>query len=96
MPYASTGTWPYSYDACDIGTLANQTNPDKLGPEAALDTGSGDSALSYLPGQKLSACTCQGEDHPGPNVGVGRSAPEIDIIEAQVCQVHSHDARHTK
>ena len=45
-------------------------------------------ALSYLPGQKLSRCTCPGEDHPGPkhNDGtyVGRSAPEIDVFEAQV------------
>lgn len=29
-----------------------------------------------LPGQKASACTCPGEDHPGPNVRVGRGAPE--------------------
>ena len=31
-----------------------------------------------------SACTCRGEDHPGPNVGVGRGAPELDLIEALV------------
>lgn len=37
-----------------------------------------------LPGQRASACTCPGEDHPGPNVNVGRGAPEIDAIEAQV------------
>jgi hypothetical protein len=30
------------------------------------------------------ACTCPGEDHPGPNNGVGRAAPEIDLIEAQI------------
>ena len=44
-------------------------------------------ALSYLPGQKLSRCTCDGEDHPGPKhpdgTFVGRSAPEIDMFEAQ-------------
>lgn len=39
--------------------------------------------FSYQPGQKVSACTCKGEDHPGPNPRVGRGAPEIDIIEAQ-------------
>jgi len=39
--------------------------------------------LSFQPGQKVSGCTCKGEDHPGPNVRVGRGAPEIDIIEAQ-------------
>ena len=40
--------------------------------------------LSILGGQRASACTCPGQPHPGPNVNVGRGAPEIDIIEAQV------------
>lgn len=44
--------------------------------------------LSYLPGQRLSRCTCpNSKEHPGPKhpdgSWVGRSAPEIDIIEAQ-------------
>lgn len=47
-----------------------------------------DGALSYLPGQRLSRCTCEGESHPGPKhkdgTFVGRAAPEIDIFEAQV------------
>lgn len=47
-----------------------------------------DDELSYLPGQRLSACTCPGEPHPGPvnedGTFVGRAAPEIDVIEAQV------------
>lgn len=50
------------YDTCDIGTLPNQTdaagNP-KL-PFRDGDPGAGGS-LSYLPGQRLSACTCPGE-----------------------------------
>lgn len=83
------GTWPYSYDTCDVGTLPNQTRPDGT-PTAA--TQNGDPAyggvLSYLPGQRLSACTCSGESHPGPKRSdgtfVGRSAPEIDILEATV------------
>jgi hypothetical protein len=45
--------------------------------------------LSYLPGQRLSACTCSGADHPGPSVSVARSAPEIDILEAQLDVVHA-------
>ena len=59
-------------------------------PIAATNTGTNDfnGALSYLPGQKLSRCTCPGESHPGPvhsdGTYVGRSAPEIDIFEAQV------------
>ncbi|KAF9009992.1 glucosidase [Cyathus striatus] len=84
------GTWPYSYDACDVGTLPNQTYPGTALPEAAVTNG--DAAhfdmLSYLPGQRLSACTCAGESHPGPirsdGSYVGRSAPEIDVIEATV------------
>ena len=30
-----------------------------------------------------SACTCSGEDHPGPDVSKGRGVPEIDILEAE-------------
>ncbi|ODQ77763.1 glycoside hydrolase family 16 protein [Babjeviella inositovora NRRL Y-12698] len=59
------GVWPYSYQSCDAGITANQSSPD---------------GISYLPGQKLNACTCNGGDHP--NKGVGRGAPEIDVIEA--------------
>ncbi|KAG2734845.1 hypothetical protein G9P44_002851 [Scheffersomyces stipitis] len=58
------GVWPYTYDECDYGITPNQSSPD---------------GISYLPGQRLSKCTCLGQDHP--NLGVGRGAPEIDIIE---------------
>jgi len=77
------GTWPYSYAACDLGTFPNQT--DKSGNPTADATGSpGGDPLSFQPGQRVSACTCPGGDHPGPNVGVGRGVPEIDIFETQV------------
>lgn len=90
------GTWPYSYDTCDRGTLINQTDADGLGPSAAITSGSQTgfnskyhtTMLSWQPGQKLSACTCPGDDHPGPQNADGtyrgRSAPEIDMFEAQV------------
>jgi hypothetical protein len=29
------------------------------------------------------ACTCPGEDHPGPVNNIGRGAPEIDVLEAE-------------
>ncbi|KAH8804769.1 beta-glucan synthesis-associated protein-domain-containing protein [Xylogone sp. PMI_703] len=61
------GVWPYTYNSCDHGITPNQSSPD---------------GLSFLPGQKLSACTCEGEDHPSP--GTGRGAPEIDIFEGSV------------
>jgi beta-glucanase (GH16 family) len=68
--YAATtdGMWPYSYhDECDIGITANQSQND---------------GTSNLPGMRLPACTCNGEDHPTP--GKSRSAPEIDALEASV------------
>ncbi|KAL4070806.1 glycoside hydrolase family 16 protein [Scleroderma citrinum] len=83
------GMWPYTYDSCDVGTAPNQTRNGL--PTAAVTNGdpyNGD-VLSYLPGQRLSRCTCPGESHPGPihasdGTYVGRSAPEIDIFEAQI------------
>lgn len=81
------GTWPYSYDTCDVGTFPNQTWANGTGPAAALHSDASkeqyDYELSWLPGQRLSACTCAGEDHPGPDVARGRGAPEIDILEAE-------------
>ncbi|EGC46655.1 beta-glucan synthesis-associated protein KRE6 [Histoplasma capsulatum var. duboisii H88] len=68
--YAATteGMWPYSYDnVCDAGITPNQSSTD---------------GISFLPGMRLPACTCKGEDHPSP--GKSRSAPEIDVIEASV------------
>ncbi|CAK5274062.1 unnamed protein product [Mycena citricolor] len=80
------GMWPYSYDACDVGTLPNQTLNNA--PLSATNTGTNDGELSFLPGQRLSRCTCSGESHPGPlhedGTYVGRSAPEIDMFEAQI------------
>lgn len=77
------GMWPYSYDACDVGTFPNQTNHDGT-PVAAQTGGNNGGPISFLPGQRVSACTCPGSDHPGPDVSVGRGVPEIDILETQV------------
>ncbi|KAI0061632.1 glycoside hydrolase family 16 protein [Artomyces pyxidatus] len=77
------GTWPYSYAACDTGTFINQTDAQGQ-PSQALTGAPGGGQLSLLPGQRLSACTCPGSEHPGPNVNVGRNVPEIDILEAQI------------
>lgn len=32
----------------------------------------------------MSACTCKGEDHAGPDVSYGRGVPEIDVLEGGV------------
>lgn len=86
-PATTDGLWPYSYDSCDVGTFPNQTNADGLGPAAALRSERSRSRynneLSWLPGQRLSACTCPNEDHPGPSNNVGRGAPELDIFETE-------------
>jgi beta-glucan synthesis-associated protein KRE6 len=85
--------WPYTYDTCDVGTAPNQTHNGQ--PYAATINGdpSYNDALSVLPGQRLSRCTCDGESHPGPKHAdgsyVGRSAPEIDVFEAQVVPPYS-------
>lgn len=86
--YAATtdGMWPYSYQACDTGILPNQTNAQG-GPNGAVASTADNSAngqLSKLPGMRTPSCTCSGEDHPGPKNSVGRSAPEIDVLEAQI------------
>ncbi|KAI0036144.1 glycoside hydrolase family 16 protein [Vararia minispora EC-137] len=96
------GLWPYSYDSCDYGTLANQSLGDQ--PPGVFTPGQGDpfafDHLSFLPGQRLSRCTCSGESHPGPkdNNGefVGRSAPEIDIFESQVSTLLLNRCSHSR
>ncbi|KAL4400908.1 O-glycosyl hydrolase [Malassezia pachydermatis] len=101
------GTWPYSYDYCDVGTVMNQTifnsTYENGWPEGTVELGGATMfnqqhntrSLSFLPGQKLSRCTClEDKDmHPGPidpKTGelVGRAAPEIDVFEAQTSKDH--------
>lgn len=77
------GTWPYSYDTCDIGSFPRQMDHDG-NPDSSTTDGWQGSYLSDLNGQRLSACTCPNSDHPGPNTGVGRGVPELDVLEAQV------------
>ncbi|KAG2413279.1 beta-glucan synthesis-associated protein KRE6 [Aspergillus terreus] len=74
--YAATteGMWPYSYeDRCDAGITPNQSSTD---------------GISMLPGMRLPACSCAGEDHPSP--GKSRSAPELDVIEASVISLNNN------
>jgi beta-glucanase (GH16 family) len=79
------GMWPYSYDSCDSGILPNQTAPGRTGYNSVSTyQGNPRTGLNWLNGQRASACTCAGEDHPGPSNSVGRAAPELDILEAQI------------
>ncbi|KAN0062053.1 beta-glucan synthesis-associated protein [Thecaphora frezii] len=89
------GMWPYSYSSCDTGILPNQTFLNKTGPAKAMDAHGEFSdqynyELSWLPGMRFPSCTCAGEDHPGPNNNVGRSSPEIDILEANINLTSGH------
>lgn len=80
------GMWPYSYQGCDTGILPGQVNAQG-GPDQAVNSQATYAArgkLSKLPGMRTPSCTCSGQDHPGPNVNVGRSSPELDILEAQI------------
>lgn len=81
---SADGMWPYVYEDCDVGIMPNQTDKDGKGPYGSVHGGTSTKELSILPGMRLPSCTCKGEDHPGPNNGVARSAPEIDICELQV------------
>ncbi|KAK0544673.1 beta-glucan synthesis-associated protein [Tilletia horrida] len=93
---SNEGNWPYSYDSCDAGILRHQLWTNGSGPPltqtatvpnlSAKDPLEPHSPvyLNGLPGMRFPSCTCEGEDHPGPNVRTARSAPEIDIIEAQM------------
>lgn len=91
------GAWPYSYDTCDVGTLQNQTTiaglpiDSQTGGNSVFNKKHHTDALSFLGGQRMSACTCPDDYpalHPGPLLSDGtlrgRGAPEIDIFEAQV------------
>ncbi|KAH7097757.1 concanavalin A-like lectin/glucanase [Auriculariales sp. MPI-PUGE-AT-0066] len=98
------GMWPYTYDSCDVGVMPNQTDATHTSPEAAVTQlpspwarADFNNELSWLPGQRLSACTCKDQDHPGPwidseNRYRGRSTPELDIIEAQKCKGRGTDS----
>lgn len=73
------------------GPISSKRSPHPGEPAVAFTQGdpSYGNTLSYLPGQRLSRCTCESDqNHPGPKnpdgTWVGRSAPEIDVFEAQV------------
>lgn len=81
------GLWPYSYNSCDSGILPNQTAPGRPGHSQVVGATSKSgtrNGLNWLSGQRLPACTCNADEHPGPNPNVGRAAPEIDVLEAQI------------
>jgi beta-glucan synthesis-associated protein KRE6 len=81
--------------------VRNQSIPG-VGPDIPKEDGDKytDGFFSFQQGQRLSACTCDSDSdlHPGPKRKgdskrnfVGRSAPEIDIFEAQVSQYEDPD-----
>ncbi|KZP08792.1 glycoside hydrolase family 16 protein [Athelia psychrophila] len=90
------GTWPYTYGECDFGTAAPNQTLNGL-PLASTTSGAsnvnGSTASSLTcPGSASRAwCTCPGESHTGPvhsdRTYVGRSAPQIDIFEAQGAEI---------
>ena len=84
-----TGLWPGLWSMGNLGRPGYLASTDGVWPYSydSCDAGitpnqSSPDGISYLPGQRLNKCTCPGEDHPNP--GVGRGAPEIDVIEGEV------------
>ncbi|KAF2451054.1 glycoside hydrolase family 16 protein [Karstenula rhodostoma CBS 690.94] len=65
------GTWPYTYQACDVGITPNQSDP---------------SGISWLPGQRLPSCTCPGEDHPSPGTGRGAPEIDIAEVSVSYAE----------
>lgn len=84
-----TGLWPGLWTMGNLGRPGFLASTDGTWPYSydSCDAGitpnqSSPDGISYLPGQRLNKCTCPGHDHP--NEGVGRGAPEIDLLEGEV------------
>ena len=84
-----SGLWPGLWTMGNLGRPGYLATTEGVWPYSydSCDSGitpnqSSPDGISYLPGQRLNKCTCPGESHPNP--GVGRGAPEIDLIEAEV------------
>ncbi|EGW31647.1 uncharacterized protein SPAPADRAFT_62260 [Spathaspora passalidarum NRRL Y-27907] len=84
-----SGLWPGMWTMGNLGRPGYLASTEGVWPYSydSCDAGitpnqSSSDGISYLPGQKLNSCTCKGESHPNP--GIGRGAPEIDVIEAAI------------
>lgn len=84
-----SGLWPGIWTMGNLGRPGYLASTEGIWPYSydSCDSGitpnqSSPDGISYLPGQRLNKCTCPGESHP--NRGVGRGAPEIDVIEAEI------------
>lgn len=88
-PSGVPGLWPGVWSMGNLGRPGFKATTDGVWPytynecDAGITPNQSDSSgLSFLPGQKLASCVCKGSDHPNP--GVGRGAPELDILEGSV------------
>lgn len=84
-----SGLWPGLWTMGNLGRPGFLATTEGVWPYTydSCDAGvtanqSSPDGISFLPGQKLNLCVCSGGDHP--NIGTGRGAPEIDIIEGEV------------
>ncbi|ODQ80537.1 glycoside hydrolase family 16 protein [Babjeviella inositovora NRRL Y-12698] len=81
------GLWPGVWTLGNLARAGYTASTEGAWPYSyeACDAGitpsqSSEDGMSQLPGQKLASCVCPQEDHP--NHGIGRGAPEIDLLEA--------------
>ncbi|OLL26788.1 putative beta-glucan synthesis-associated protein [Neolecta irregularis DAH-3] len=84
-----SGLWPGFWTMGNLGRPGYGATNEGMWPYSyqECDTGitpnqSRSDGLNLLPGMRLPSCTCSEQDHPSP--GKGRSAPEIDVVEASV------------
>lgn len=82
----TAGLWPGLWTLGNLARPGYMASTEGVWPYSYDECDAGITAnqsswdgISQLPGQKLNKCTCKGEDHP--NRGVGRGAPEIDLLE---------------
>ena len=77
--------WPYTYDACDVGTFPEQiTKYDSSTGALPAPSSSYQNSLSGLPGQRLSACTCPKSDHPGPVLSTGSLSTSGSTVDGTI------------
>ncbi|KAF8339430.1 beta-glucan synthesis-associated [Amanita rubescens] len=81
------GYWPGAWTMGNLARPGYPATTSGLWPYT-YDSAKYNYALSWLPGQRLSACSCPNSDHPGPSHSTGRGAPEIDIFEVEKDKVN--------
>lgn len=86
------GFWAAAWTMGNLGRPGYAATTDGMWPYSTDECGAGitpnqssSDGTSYLPGMKMPSCVCANEDAISP--GIGRAAPELDMIEASVGKI---------